>query len=406
MLVFRIATRNLFRQFRRNVLSMVSIIMGVFVIVAGRGFQNGLNENMIRAQIDSGSGHVMAVPADYPTKGFRQPVADAFPLPDATRTWLDEHTTAWTPRIVAAPRAIKGLDSMKVRLYGVASSDETVFPRKDWAIDGALPADGEVLMGKSPARLLGVEPGDLVTFELRTVDGALNAMRYPVSGILTTGSPMIDNISAFATLPTVDALVAANGRVTHVSTRVGNRNKAEAFAPELAAALPGTDIRTWVSEVAPMIEAQEVRQTMFDIIGLALLLMAATGIANTVLMAAYERTREIGTLRSMGLQRGGVLAMFALEGFWMGVVGGAVGATLGGLLTYHYSINGIDLVSMMAGKAEAMDNIPMAATLYLQFSPTTLVVAFVVGIVVSMLASVYPAIAASRISPAEAVRAA
>ena len=102
MLVFRIATRNLFRQFRRNVLSMVSIIMGVFVIVAGRGFQNGLNENMIRAQIDSGSGHVMAVPADYPTKGFRQPVADAFPLPDATRTWLDEHTTSCTGRASSA----------------------------------------------------------------------------------------------------------------------------------------------------------------------------------------------------------------------------------------------------------------------------------------------------------------
>lgn len=155
-----------------------------------------------------------------------------------------------------------------------------------------------------------------------------------------------------------------------------------------------------------MLEAQAVRQTMFDIMGLALLAMAATGIANTVLMAAYERTREIGTLRSMGLQRTGVLGMFALEGFWMGVIGGLIGALGGGLLCWYYSVNGIDLVSMMAGKADQMDNIPISAKLYLEFSPVTMLGAWIVGIVVSVLASVYPAIAASRISPAEAVRAA
>ncbi len=405
MVIFRIATRNLFRQARRNALSMVSIVMGVFVIIAGHGFQNGLNENMIRAQIDSASGHVMTVPEGYPTTGFRQPIADAYPLTDASRAWLDANTAAWTPRILAAPRAIAGRDAMKVRLYGVGERDEAVFPRDNWSVEGELPGEGEVLVGSSPARLLGVQPGDLLTLEVRTVDGALNAMRYPVSGILTTGNPMIDNVSVFATLSSVDTLVAADGRVTHVATRIGDRRDAEAFGAELAAAVPSTQARTWEDEVGPMLEAQQVRETMFDIMGLALLLMAATGIANTVLMAAYERTREIGTLRSMGLQRGGVLAMFALEGLWMGVVGGLVGVGLGGGLTYHYSVNGIDLLAMMAGKAEAMDNVPIAATLYLQFSPTTMAVAFAVGVFVAMGASIYPALAASRIAPAEAVRA-
>lgn len=405
MLVFRIATRNLFRQARRNALSMVSIILGVFVIVAGRGFQGGFDENLIRAQIDTGSGHVMAVPADYPTTGFRHPVAGAYGLTDADRAWLDTHTDAWTPRIIAAPRAINGLDAMQVRVHGVADTDAAVFPRDAWSIAGSLPGEGEVLVASTPARLLGLQPGDVVTLELRTVDGAINAMRYRVSGILTTGNPMIDNVSVFGALSDVDALVAANGKVTHVATRIGRRDRAEAFGATLAAQLPTVDVRTWQAEVGPLLESQELNQVMFDILGLALLLMAATGIANTVLMSAYERTREIGTLRSMGLQRTGVLAMFALEGFWMGVVGGIVGAGLGGWLTHHYSVNGIDTRILMAGGEGAMDNLPMGATLYLQFSPSTMVVAVVVGVVVTVLASIYPAMAASRISPAEAVRA-
>ena len=406
MLLLRMATRNLFRQFGRNLLSMVSIVMGVFVIVAGRGFQNGLNENMIRGQIDSASGHVLAVPRDYPTTGFRQPIADAYPLSADQRTWLDANTVAWTPRIIATPRAIKGLESMKVRLYGVADTDTRVFPRDTWTLTGAYPKADEVLVAKTPAKLLGVKAGDVLTLETRTVDGAMNAMRYTVSGIVETSNPLIDNVSLFTTLETADALIAARGRVTHVASLLTNRNQTESFAKQLEAELPAVEARTWQAEIAPLLETQEIRQTMFNIIGMALLLMAATGIANTVLMAAFERTREIGTLRSMGLQRGGVLTMFALEGFWMGVFGGAVGAGLGGLLTWYYSNNGIHLAALMQGKQDQMDTIPMAAILYLEFSPTTMVVAWVVGVVTAVLASVYPAWTASRIAPAEAVRAA
>lgn len=96
--------------------------------------------------------------------------------------------------------------------------------------------------------------------------------------------------------------------------------------------------------------------------------------------------------------------MFALEGFWMGLIGGIIGVTAGGALCRHYSLNGIDLAPLMEGKADAMSNVPLAAKLYLEFSPTTLVVALAVGVIVSVAASIYPALSASKISPSEAVR--
>ena len=160
MLIFKLATRNLFRQFSRNALSMVSIIVGVMIIGVGRGFQNGLNENMIRGQIDSSSGHVMAVPTDYPTTGFRQPVSDAFALPPTQRTWLDDHTRAWTPRLIADPPRHRGsgLDA--------GPDDQHQRARRQRVPQGRLPdrrrlarRPGRSWSPRTPAALLELEPG-------------------------------------------------------------------------------------------------------------------------------------------------------------------------------------------------------------------------------------------------------
>ena len=148
-----------------------------------------------------------------------------------------------------------------------------------------------------------------------------------------------------------------------------------------------------------------MRRTMFNFLGFALLAMAGVGIANTVLMAAFERVREIGTMRALGLNRSGVITMFALEGAWMGLVGGLLGAGLGGALTHHYNVNGIDMMSLMGAKGDAIDDMPLAAMLYLDFSPAFIGGAVVVAVVIAVLASLYPALVASRMLPADAVRA-
>jgi putative ABC transport system permease protein len=151
----------------------------------------------------------------------------------------------------------------------------------------------------------------------------------------------------------------------------------------------------------------EMRQTMLDLVALALMAVAATGIANTVLMAAFERVREIGTLRALGMTRRGVVGMFVTEGLFMGIVGSLVGALLGGWAVWHWSVNGIDMTPLIDEFSEGgtYDGIPFSAMLYTEWSEPVIVGAVVFGVVVAMLASIYPAVIASRLVPAEAVRA-
>jgi ABC-type lipoprotein release transport system permease subunit len=130
--------------------------------------------------------------------------------------------------------------------------------------------------------------------------------------------------------------------------------------------------------------------------------LAAFSIANTILMAARERVREVGTLRSMGMTEGGVLSLFLLEGSLIGLFGGLLGALWGGGLIAYWSMNPINFSREMEKMGHSLS---FSALVYTRFSFGALAVAAVLGLVISVLASIYPARVASRMVPADAVRA-
>ena len=132
-----------------------------------------------------------------------------------------------------------------------------------------------------------------------------------------------------------------------------------------------------------------------------LLAIAGTGIANTVVMAAYERVREIGTLQAMGMSRNGIRGLFLLEGGIMGLTAGLLGAILGSGVVLHFAQNGIDL----SGLAQASGAMNFSTILYMRFNAEVVGWALAFGVGVSLLASIYPAQHAARMNPADAVRA-
>ena len=411
MFFMKMAMRNVFRQYGRTTLSMVSIIAGVFVIILGRGFVGGTKENMIRAQIDSTSGHVQVLPADYPEVGIQHPVDELLTIDKEMATWLDNNTEAWTTRTIFVARVINGYDSLRARVFGFdPKTDESVFPRDNWNTEGKIPlteADG-VMISQSIKRILNVNIGDVLTFEVRTPNGAINALMIPVSGIVSAGNPSIDRVGIFMPKPMVQKLVVTGENFSHLSVLVDDRDNSAQFAEKLKEKFGDeAKVTTWREEIQGMLDLQDMRQTVLDLIALMILAIAATGIANTVLMAAYERIREIGTLRAMGLTKGGVVALFVTEGVLMGLVGSIIGAILGGLVVWKYSVDGIDLSSMMesASTSGSYDNIPFSVILYLEFSMTTIVGATVVGLCIAVFSSIYPAVIASKMAPADAVRA-
>jgi putative ABC transport system permease protein len=124
-------------------------------------------------------------------------------------------------------------------------------------------------------------------------------------------------------------------------------------------------------------------------------------------MATYERVREIGTLQALGMTRRALVALFVTEGLLLGVLGSAVGAALGAATVHHFSVEGIDLSAWIAKASEhgGYENVSFSTMLYMHSSAATAVLAFAFGLAVAVLASLYPAVFASRLSPADSVRA-
>ncbi|MBI5548686.1 MAG: ABC transporter permease, partial [Deltaproteobacteria bacterium] len=316
-LLARLALRNLGRHRRRTALTASAIVAGIGAFIVGEAFVSGTCESIIVAAEDSNVGHVLARPAGYPAQGFQHPVDELLEIGPEARAFLDSSTLAWTERTLFSPLVSNGRDSIRARAIGYDPvREEKVFPRSLWKIQGTLPtAEGdEIAVGRGVARLLAVSPGDRLVLQVRTHRGAINALEVKVSAVVTTHRTFIDGIGILVPKALASRLVAAD-RPTHLAVRLARREAAEAYRPRLAAALgPQAELVTWDDETRDLLRLQEIRRKALDFVVAILLALAAFGMANTILMAAHERVREVGTLRAMGMTEGSVVGLFLVEG--------------------------------------------------------------------------------------------
>jgi putative ABC transport system permease protein len=404
MSVARLATRNLLRSPRRTVLTITAIVAGVGLFIVGEGFLSGMTEGILRAVIDGTSGHVLVRPRGYPTQIGQHPIDELLSISAEARALLDRRAVAWTERTLFAPIAAHGSDSLRVTAISYdPERDPRVFPTELWKVTGAMPeAHDEILISPRVARLLDLSPGGQLVLQVRTHKGAINALEVSVSGVLSTGNTALDMLTIFVPKPLAEELIATE-LPSHIAVRLGDRDDAEAFQAALGPLFPKeAEVVTWREETAEMIRLQEIRRRALDLVMFILMALAAFGIANTILMAAHERVREIGTLRAMGMTEGGVLGLFIFEGALMGIIGGLLGAAWGGALIAHWARSPIDF-SEVAEKATK--GLAASALLYTRFDLGVIASTIALGVIISVVASVYPARVASRMSPADAVRA-
>ncbi|MEC9464436.1 MAG: FtsX-like permease family protein [Myxococcota bacterium] len=407
MSLVRLAIKNLTRAKRRSLLASAAVVVGVFYLIMGQSFIGGLEEGTIRGVIDGMTGHVTLRPAGYPTEGLDHPVDHLVEVSPELKAWLSENTLAWTGRTVFVATLTSERESMRLRAVGYdPDTDASVFSRKTWSLPNPMPttADEGIFLTPNTAQLLKVDRGDTLVIEARTHEGALNAMPVKVAAIGKTGNMMFDGRGLFVPQGLIESLLQTKSP-THVSMLLPKRDRSAEAKTELARISKGTlQIIDWVDDSRDMLEMQRVRRTALNILVGMLFLMSSMAIANTVLMAAHERVREVGTLRAMGLSQSGVLRLFLLEGCMLGTVAGAIGACLGGGFAWYLSQNPMDLQAMSGDKI-AEGGIQISSYLYGSFSLELVITPLLISIAVALVASVYPARVASLMEPADAVRA-
>ena len=400
-LAITLAYKNLLRNKIRNGLTGLTICLSVFILILGNGFIDGIDEATIRSQENVIGGSILLRPNNYPSDGRNFPLAKMQPLNDEVLQLVkSEEVQTWTTRIWSVANIIQGDTKIKIKLLGYAPErDPLVFARDRWRITGNWPIEDEqVMLSEHLAELLSLKTGDGIVIKGQTMPGSVNAMDFTVTGTVKTNNVIADGYVVWMPIKTASNFLLSNDYVNQISLKLSENASPENFKKTV-------NTTTWKAntardELAAVLKINEFRRRAIGFISLALMLIAATGIANTIIMATYERIPEIGILRALGMTKPTVFSMFLLEGIGLGLVGGSFGAVFGGLVNYHFNKVGIDLTSTFEG----LGDLPFPTYMYTDFSQKMIFMAICFGIIASTLASLWPAYQGLKIEPSIAIK--
>jgi len=400
-----LAFRNVFRNRRRTLMSLLMVGGGVAGLLLVGGFFAfmfwGLRESTIR----NGLGHIQIFTAEY----FRRD--EVHVLDTGIENWEQvaqrvrtvDHVRGVAPRIEFYGMLSNGVKSSVFMGNAVdPHAERSMGFNPSFASGHDLNADSngdvEALIGSGVARSMSVKIGDGLTILAVTADGALNGIDVQIVGIVNTGVKDLDDRYLRISLRSAQRLLQSD-RVTNVVIGLDRTENTDTVAAALAPRLRGLPqeltMRKWIDLAAYYKQVRTLFSGIFVFLGVIVFFMVLMASVNTLLMAMFERTREIGTMLAMGTPRAWIVALFMLEAGLTGLLGAAVGLIGGNLLGMALNASGLHLPPPPG------TNVPM---LFKVLHVPGVMIGSTVMVMVSLaLASILPAIRASRLQIAEAL---
>jgi ABC-type lipoprotein release transport system permease subunit len=408
-----VAWRNLGRHRRRSVITGLALAIGFAAVVVLSGMMEGMGSDFIRSGTELLAGQIRVQNPDYePEREPHDVVGGAGGLDLAAflaALERDAELVAAAPRVHGSGIVATDHSSRGALLLGVVPGRERRVTRfLDGLVAGALPAPGarEALLGVELARQLRARVGDEIVVVAPAADGSLGNELFTVSGILRTGIPELDAGQVVLELEDVRFLLALGARDVHeVVATVTDPGRADAIARRLRADLSGfgpqVEILAW-SEFRPELVdfAGLVRGTNWIVL-LLVAVMAAFGVANTMLMGTFERRREFAIMKALGMKPLQIVGVVVGEALVLGVMAVAGGALLATPVVLWLTWFPVDLTAV-AGEQMFMETL-FRFVLRVEHSWTFPLQAAAGFIATAVLAALYPALRAVRVPAAEAL---
>lgn len=405
-MLIKLAFRNIFRNFRRTLLTLSSLAVALLLLIVFDSYYSGLDLKTYEKLINYETAHLKFYPLGYKEDIDNLPIEKAFdPAPMLSVLRADPMVKSATPRISFRVTLSNGIYQLPaIGLAVDPTLDETVFTMKQSV------SQGEYLFGTEEALVVGADlakdfnaaVGDTLTVLCRTKYSTFQALDLQIKGIIRSDDYAIDVNSLIITLGAAQKALDLGKGVTEVNILLKDIKQIEAFKKKYVSRFPGLELWTWKEVAEDVIAHSEGHAMTKNITFACIILIALIGISNTILIAAFERMREIGMLAAMGMKRRQIVGLFILEGTLIGTVGSAIGCLLGFLLMAFWTTRfGFDLSFAM----KSWGNVGFRSMIFLGAWNLELILqVFIFGIVVSALSSIYPALIASRMEPTEALR--
>lgn len=402
--MLKLALRNLVRNRRRTLLSVVGIALALAFSVTSRNWRTGVWTSMLGAAISGVAGHVVVQAPGW------QEEHDAAMVVNGSAAVADQLRATYPDAIVARRALIPGLltsprGAAAVGVSGVEEATErTLTLLDDRLVEGEwLNGDGRgVLLGRKLADALQVKLGDKIVFMAQVGKGEVESVLLRVRGIYQTGSEQLDAMTASVDLVALQPLLPGEDAAHQVAVVMPGLGVARLDPEPARAVITAGDVLVWEQAMPALAEQLQVDRKLTSFMYLFLGLIVAVGVLNTVLMGAMERMRELGVMLSLGMRPLQLAWMVLLEGLLMGAIGALCGLLLAAAPYKVLYVDGIDFGEMLAKNVPVAS--PVDTLVRASLDVPGVLVMSLVAVGMTVLASVWPAWIAARLQPVEAMR--
>jgi ABC-type lipoprotein release transport system permease subunit len=403
-LYLRLAWRNIWRHKRRTIIIVLAMSLTLALMMFYDGLMNGFTDAIYGNAVKVLGGNIQVHAVGYRAEANSNPL---FPLADPQAVVKAAESN---PLTLAATQRIKtgGLVTSREGAFSVGIIG--VEPEKELKVNiiGQNVKEGRnltsvdldsVLIGKGLADAMGVKVGDRVTMVGRSQHELMRQRTMTVVGIFDLGLADMEKQNVYISLGEAQSLYEVQGS-TEVAIYLERLGQESAVIASLKTSLPNYEIESFQANYPDLASAINTKGGVMDFFSVIIIAIAGVGILNLLLMAVYERTREIGVLGAMGLKPNQISLLFILEGIMIGLVGVAVGIVFGLALNGYLMKVGMDFGSMTQAASYmalvkgrvyptwGIEKLPMRASMIA---------------IISALAALIPAVEAGRREPAEAL---
>jgi ABC-type lipoprotein release transport system permease subunit len=399
--LLRMAFRDLGRNRRRSFFSALAVGMGLALLLLLAAFIQGEMGGAIESSIRLQSGHLQVRAKTYDESKTSLKWEDLVENPDQ----VAEKIKALAPVRVATPRLFaSGIVSVRdesagVRIIGIDPSSEANAPYRQGLVAGVfLAADDRegVLLGQPLSEKLGLHIGDQINLSVNTSNGDVTEQPFTVRGIYTTNTNGFDGVTIFLPLAKAQTITQAENHASTIFILLKDSAQTDAVASALQST--AYQVLTWTKMNDVIIQTEAMANSYMVIFYVIVLAVTASVIINTLIMAVFERTREIGILSAIGMKSSRIMAMFLTESSLLAVGGILLGLALGGLAIAYFSIVGFYIGNM------GLTGILIGNTIYAKLTLLDTIRLTMAAFCVTLLAGLIPAIMAARMEPVEALR--
>lgn len=398
-----LAWRNIWRNRTRSLIIILSVTVGLFAGIFVLALYQGIMISRVRIVIDSEVGHIQIHNPRFMDDFDPKFTLNETQVIDSLRK-LDNLKFAGA-RSITMGMLSTTTGSANVKINGITPVEENKASQlKDKIISGVeLSIDRKqgILIGKKLADKMKLKQGSKLVLTFADINNELTAGAFRVLGIYQSDNAPLDALNVYVLKPVLDHDLGIERGSHEVVVLLKSDENLESSRTQIEKMFPKLLVETW-KETSPETNLMVGYVDQFAIIYVIIIMFAlAFGIINTMLMSVLERTREIGMLTALGMNRRRVFVLILTETVMLTFVGVPFGVLLSWFTSNYFGRVGIDISSFSEA---AMSGFGFSSMIYPQFPFDSLPVVMIIVFFTALISALFPSIKAIKLQPADALR--